>query len=187
METYKKALKEYESENEDGKFRLIYTYFGLAIYFSQILEETFSQMLWSDRIFREKVKSSKELNEIIEVIENSKKTMGNFINEIKQSYSLEKKLIEDLENILKKRNYLVHKYFKNEIQKGYSDLGQREMLEYLGNFIDEAENIDNKLKKYYEVYKLKLGLTQEKLDNLANEMIRKEIEREKTTANTVYN
>lgn len=34
MVTYKDALAEYESEDDNGKHRLIYSYFGLSIYFS---------------------------------------------------------------------------------------------------------------------------------------------------------
>ncbi len=179
MSTYKDALAEYGSENENGKHRLIYSYFGLAIYFSQVLEETFSIMLWTDRIFKKKVKTNKEVNEIINAIENSKKTMGIFINEVKHSYSLSEKLTNDLKNVLKKRNYLVHKYFKIEIQKCYSDLGRKEMLEYFGNFIDETKSIDSELNNYYSKYTEKMGFTKEKTEQLVNEMKEEELNREK--------
>lgn len=76
MSTYQGALEEYRNEDNDGKYRLIYTYFGLAIYFSQVLEETFSIMLWTNRIFKDKAKTNKEVNDIIDTIENSRKTMG---------------------------------------------------------------------------------------------------------------
>lgn len=32
MSTYKDALEEYSTEDENGRNRLIYSYFGLAIY-----------------------------------------------------------------------------------------------------------------------------------------------------------
>jgi uncharacterized protein with HEPN domain len=185
MSTYKDALAEYESEDENGKHRLIYSYFGLAIYFSQVLEETFSIMLWTDRIFKKKVKTNKEVNEIIEAIENSKKTMGIFINEVKHSYSLTEKLTTDLKNLLEKRNYLVHKYFKIEIQKCYSDLGRKEMLEYFGDFIDQTKSIDSELNNYYSKHTEKMGFTKEKIEQLVIEMKEEELNREKTTANNV--
>lgn len=179
MNTFKNALSEYESEDDNGKHRLIYSYFGLAIYFSQVLEETFSIMLWTDRIFKKKVKSGKEINEIIEAIEKSKKTMGNFINEVRQSYSLTEKLISDLKDVLEKRNYLVHKYFKIEIQKCYSDLGRKEMLEYFGNFIDQTKSIDSELNSYYSEYTRRMGITNQKIEQLVNEMKQEELNREK--------
>lgn len=185
MSRYKEALEEYENEDDNGKHRLIYAYFGLAVYFSQVLEETFSIMLWTDRVFKKKVKTNKEVNEIIDAIENSKKTMGVFINEVKQSYSLTEKLTIDLTSILEKRNYLVHKYFKIEIQKCYSDLGRREMLEYFANFIDETKSIDSELNKYYTKYTDKMGFSKEKIEELVNQMKQEELDREKTKSNRV--
>ncbi|MCT4697618.1 hypothetical protein [Tenacibaculum haliotis] len=179
MSTYLRALDEYENENEDGKHRLIFAYFGLSIYFAQVLEETFSIMLWTDRIFKKKVKTNKEVNEIINAIENSRKTMGNFINEVKQSYTLTDKITEDLVNILDKRNYIVHKYFKIEIQKCYSELGRKEMLQFFGEFIDQTKKLDTELNNYYKKYTDRLGFTKEKIEELVNQMKTEELNREK--------
>jgi hypothetical protein len=185
MSRYKDAIEEYDGEDDGGKHRLIYAYFGLAVYYSQVLEETFSIMLWTDRMFKKKVKTNKEVNEIIDTIENSKKTMGVFINEVKQSYSLSEKLSIDLNSILEKRNYLVHKYFKIEIQKFTSDLGRREMLEYFTNFIDESKRIDSELNKYYTKYADKLGFTKERIEELVNQMKQEEMERVKAKLNQI--
>lgn len=179
MTRYETALEEYENENEDGKHKTIYAYFGLAIYFGQILEETFSTMLWVDGIFKNKVKTNKEVREIIDAIENSKKTMGKYINDVKNSYQLSEKLIRDLETILEKRNYLVHKYFKIEIQKSYSELGRKEMLKYFCDFIEQSENLDSTLTSYYKEYKLKMGFTDEKIEELVEQMKNDELKREK--------
>lgn len=45
MKQYETDLGEYESEDDNGRHRIVYAYFGLAVYFSQCLEETFSRML----------------------------------------------------------------------------------------------------------------------------------------------
>jgi hypothetical protein len=136
-------------------------------------------MLWTDRIFKKKVKTNKEINDIIDTIENSKKTMGNLLNEIKTNYGLTDKQISDLDNILKKRNYLIHKYFKIEIQKLLSEIGKKEMLKFLCDFIDKVRLIDTELKVYYRNYTLKLGLTDERIEGLMNEMKTTELERDK--------
>jgi hypothetical protein len=180
MSTYHDAIKEFNKEDDNGKHRLIYAYFGLAIYWSQVLEETFSIMLWTDRVFKNKVKTTKEVNEIIDTIENSKKTLGGFINEVKQAYTLSNELTENLENILVKRSYLVHKYFKLEIQKFYSDIGKREMLKYFGDFIDESNKLNSEMNKYYSEYTNRLGLTQEKIQEMADQMKSEELNREKS-------
>lgn len=177
MSTYIRALEEFNDEDENGKSRLIYAYFGLAIYFSQVLEETFSIMLWTDKIFKKKVKTNKEVNEIIDVIENSKKTMGVFINEVKQSYSLTENLAADLSSVLEKRNYIVHKYFKIEIQKTFTDFGKKEMLKYFGDFIDEVQRIDSELNSYYSKYTNEMGLTEQRIEEIMNTMKKEELDR----------
>ncbi len=174
---YNIAKNEYETEDDDGKLRLVYAYFGAAIYFGQCLEKTFSIMLWTDRIFKKKVKTNAEVNEIIDAIENSKKTMGNFINEVKQSYSLTTSIVEQLDKILDTRNYLAHKYFKLHSAKFHSYVGQLEMIKYFCDFIDDAKQLDEQLETYYTKYKDKLGLTDEKIEQLMKEMKEEELKR----------
>lgn len=174
---YDIAKNEYEAQDDDGKHRLVYAYFGLAIYFVQVLEETFSIMLSTDRILKKKAKTSEEVNEIMDTIENSKKMMGNFINEVKHSYSLTTSIVEQLDKILDKRNYLVHKYFKLHIAKFYSEVGQLEMIKYFCDFIDDSKELDEKLTTYYTSYKDKLGITDERIEQLRIEMIEQENKR----------
>lgn len=174
---YDIAKNEYETEDNDGRHRLVYAYFGLAIYFGQCLEETFSIMLWTDRIFKKKVKTNAEVNEIIDAIENSKKTMGNFINEVKQSYNLTIPIVEELDKILDRRNYLAHKYFKLHIAKFHSETGQLEMIKYFCDFIDDSKQLDEQLKAYYTKYTDKLGPTDERIEQLMIEMKEEEIKR----------
>ena len=87
-------------------------------------------------------------------------------------------LKEDLKVILNKRNYLVHKYFKLEIQKVYSELGRKEMLRYFCDFIDDSKEIDDKLNSYYSNYTERLGITDDRIAQLMEEMKKEEIERE---------
>lgn len=171
MKQYETDLGEYESEDDNGRHRIVYAYFGLAVYFSQCLEETFSRMLWIDRIFKNKIKTNREVNDIIDAIEGSKRTMGNFISEIGQSYKLSEELGgEELIILLDKINYLVHKYFKLEITRFYSELGQKEMIKYFCDFIHDSEEIDHELKSYYTIYTEKLGITDDKIEKLMADM-----------------
>ena len=170
MTTFELAMSEYNEEDENGQSRIIYTYFGLAVYQAQCLEETFSFMLWSSRIIENNVMTNEEVNEIIDSLENSKKTMGNFIYEVKKTYNLSDDIEKALVEILEARNYLIHKYFKLEIAKFYSDKGRKSMLKFFSTFIDDAIKIDEDLKLYSEKYKLKLGLVDKDIEQLMEEM-----------------
>lgn len=178
MGRYEEVLDEYLNENDDGRARLIYAQFGLAIYCTNCLEETFSIMLWTNRIFKQKAKINKEVNDIIDAVENTKKTMGNLLNEIKENYCISETHQELLKKVLAKRNYLIHKYFRLEIQKFYSEKGQKEMLKYLGDIIDETTLIDSELNQYFEHYKLRLGFDEEKIAELVAKMKEEEIKRD---------
>jgi hypothetical protein len=103
--------------------------------------------------------------------------MGNFINEVKQSYDLTTLIVEQLDTILDRRNYLAHKYFKLHIAKFHSEVGQLEMIKYFCDFIDDSKQLDDQLKVYYAKYTDKLGLTVERIELLMNEMKEEEIKR----------
>lgn len=176
---YDIAKIEYQNEDEDGKHRLVYAYFGLAIYTGQCMEEVFSIMLWTNRIFKQNVKTNLEVNEIIDSFENSKKTMGYFINEVKHSYSLTNYNAEQLDKILVKRNYLAHKYFKKHIEKFYSEMGRLEMIKYFCDFIAEAQLLEEQLTIYYSKYTKKMGMTEERITNIMTQIKKQELIKEK--------
>ena len=175
MNRYEHAIKEFQSENENGKSKLVYAYFGLAVYMGQCLEETLCQMLWSDKFFKQKGKKPKILNKIIDEYETSKKTMGAFIKEVKKSYSISESEKQILEDVLKKRNYIVHNFFKFEVQKCFSETGQKEILKYFCSFIEKCQQIDQTLQTYHSLNIERLGVTQESITQLFTEM--KAIER----------
>ena len=178
MDIYEVAMKEYELEDDNGKHKLIYSYFGLAIYFSQCIEETFSNMIILHRIVNKKIKTNSEVNEIINSIENSKKTMGNFINEVKHAYKLTEALENSLKESLNTRNYIVHKYFKLHIEKFSSEIGKKEMLNYFCNFITSVKKVDKDLESFYQSYMQELNITDELLDNIIQKMKTEEIKRD---------
>ena len=170
MNIYKVAIEEYELEDDNGKHKLIYSYFGLAIYFAQCIEETFSNMIILHRIVNKKIKTNSEVNEIIDSIENSKETMGNFIHEVKQAYKLTETLENSLIESLNTRNYIVHKYFKLHIEKFSSEIGKKEMLNYFCSFITSVKKVDKELESYYQSYMQKLNMTDELLNSIMHEM-----------------
>ena len=178
MDIYDIAIEEYEQEDDNGKHKLIYSYFGLSIYFAQCLEETFSNMIILHRIVNKKIKTNKEVNEIIDAIENSKKTMGNFIHEVNQVYKLTEVLKNNLIESLNTRNYIVHKYFKLHIEKFSSEIGKQEMLKYFCNFITSVQQIKKEMESYYQSYMQKLNMTDELLNNIMHEMKETEVKRD---------
>lgn len=174
---YTDAIFEHEQEDENGKSKNVYAYYGLAIYQSQCLEESFSLMLVTNRILKKMLKTNRDINDFMDKLETSKKTMGVFLNEVKQAYDLPEALKDDLSILLDTRNFLVHKYFKVNIQKFYSEVGQREMLKYFCDFVDRSRAMEDTLKDYYLHHLEGMGLTEEHIQSLMDEIISEEQER----------
>ena len=159
MTSYQEAIKEYEHTDDSGQHKTIYAYFGLAVYYAQCIEEMYIAMLYTRRIAKLKTKTQQNAREIIEKIDSSRNTMGRFIGEVKQAYSLTDELEKSLKALLETRNFLVHKYFKRNVQKFSSDVGRREMLQYFCDFIEDAKKLEEQLLPYHEKYLHRLGIS----------------------------
>ena len=71
------AFKEYETECVD-EYRLVYSYFGLAIYHCQVIEMSLSMILIFHKICKSRIKSSSDVKAIFDKIDNAKKNIGLF-------------------------------------------------------------------------------------------------------------
>jgi len=162
--TYNAALIEFKEESDDGKTRLVYAYFGLACYLAQCMEEGLESMLWLKRLNEGEATSNDEVVELIESYENSKKTMGNLVYELKGAYQLAQDDADSLSTFLRNRNYLAHKFFKVQSEKFFSNKGKLEMIKYCCEFTDSYRVLDTSLKKYYASYLNRLGMTEQKIE-----------------------
>lgn len=173
-ELYDDIFREFEEGDESDKAKTVYASFGLAVYLAQCLEKTFENMLIAKRLANEEINSSQEAIDICDQIEQSKKTMGNLLHEVKNGYQIDEADLGELFKLLNIRNQLAHKYFKENSTKFFTDSGKRAMIKYFTNFCKRYKIIDKKLERYYEAYKLKIGLTEEKIEELMQEMIEEE-------------
>ncbi|GAB0174563.1 MAG: hypothetical protein HHAS10_04420 [Candidatus Altimarinota bacterium] len=171
---YEFALEEYKNEQNDSQDKIIFAYFGLAIYKGQCLEKEFENMLWIKNIFINNVTSLEEFDDLVNEVEGKRHTMGKQINELKKIYSFSEKIEMELIEVLEMRNYLIHKYFKENIQKLSSMQGIKETLKYFTDFIERASLLDKELQIYTDDYKKKLGITDEKLNIIINNLKNKE-------------
>lgn len=171
------ATLEFNEEGEDGKHRLVYAYFGSAIYYAQCLEEEFSLMLWTNRIANDKPSSKEDVEAINAEMDKSKKTMGQLINEVKKAYNIRDAHAQSLSDLLDKRNYLAHKYFKLNIEKFYTEVGQLEMIDFFCDFIDKTVELIENMNTYYLFQIRQLGFTESKIVEIKEMLRQQELER----------
>ena len=171
---YELALEEYVNEEAISQDKIIFAYFGLAIYKWQCLEHEFENMLWIKNIFTNNITTSEELDDLVHGIECKKYTMWKQIHELRKIYSFSGDIEVELVKVLDIRNHLIHRYFKENIQKFSSKQWIQEMLKFFTNFIERANILDNELQKYTDIYKKKLWITDEKINATINELKDKE-------------
>lgn len=177
QERFLDAQLEFTREDEDGKHRLVYAYFGSSIYYSQCLEEEFSLMLWTNRIINNRPSTKEDVEAINVEMEGSKKTMGQLINEVKKAYKVEDEHSQLLADLLDKRNYLAHKYFKLNIEKFYTDFGKLEMISFFCEFIDKTIGLIEKMNTYYISQIRRLGFTESKISEVKEMLRQQELDR----------
>ncbi|MFY0690281.1 MAG: hypothetical protein JXQ90_24160 [Cyclobacteriaceae bacterium] len=161
-----------ESDDEE-QTKQVYAYFGLAIYFAQVLEQHAINMIVIRKIFKQKLTSQTAINELWDNYEGSKKTFGGLVNEINQLYELSDDHKIKLNQFRDKRNFIAHDYFKFNVDIFYNEKGKIRMVQDFIGFREEAQEMDSILTNYFEKYKEILGLTKDRIDELMSELINK--------------
>lgn len=153
---FNEAKIKFNNSSEDKYDELILMYYGWAVFKGQELEEVFSYMLWTKRLFTKKAKTNDDVKRIIDRIDSSSATLGTLINEVKQLYKISEADSEKLEEVLNKRNYLVHEYFRE--RGGLLRFKRRklEAIKYFCDFIAEADSTHSKMQDYFKLYSEKL-------------------------------
>lgn len=159
--TVKIAISQFEAEIEGKKSDLILFYAGLAIFWAQCVEKTLENMLIVKELSEKSTLTNRLVEETFDKIENSKSTMGKLTFEVKKAFAINDKHTNQLKNVLERRNYFAHKFFKVNSFKPYTEKGQKAMILECARFIDDCKKIDFELTNYSRAYYLKTGLTEE--------------------------
>ncbi|MGO4185284.1 hypothetical protein AB4Z17_29370 [Paenibacillus sp. TAF43_2] len=144
-------------ENEHSKE--CYAHFGLSIYYAQVLEHQLVNMIVVLKLSQGLLPCENDLDTIYE--RKFSKTMGHLINEIKQLFLLQTEEVDELKEILRLRNFIVHEYFKEKITLTFSRSGKDEMINELKEFVERVQALDEKLVVYSNELHEKIGITQE--------------------------
>jgi len=156
LRVMKVFLEEY---NEDEHSKELYAYFGLAVFHAQVLEHQLVNMIVLMKYLQKEVISSNEIEQLYS--RKLSNTMGQLINEIKRIFWLKDDEVKQLKKVLKKRNFIVHDYFKDQIALAYSKDGRDSMIIELKDFIEQAKIIDNKLERFTDDMSSEVGITKE--------------------------
>ncbi|MDR0266656.1 hypothetical protein [Paenibacillus sp.] len=137
----------------------LFAYFGLAVYYSQALEQQLVNLLVLMKISQGDIPSEEDVADMYyKKLSNS---LGQLVNEIQHHFPFSPDETIQLKEVWKQRNYIVHDYFKERIQETFSPAGRSRMIRELTSFKVQAQDLERKLQKYTNEMYVKLGLDQE--------------------------
>ncbi|MDO7905737.1 hypothetical protein Q5741_04830 [Paenibacillus sp. JX-17] len=133
----------------------LFAYFGLAVYYSQALEQQLVNLLVLTKLADGKDLSEAEIEDLYHRKLGS--SLGQLVHEIRHNFEFTDEEVIQLNEIWKQRNYIVHDYFKKRIQETFSPAGRSRMIRELSNFKDRAQELEQKLQRYARDMYIALG------------------------------
>lgn len=163
--------KEYSSLPEDEQYKQVYAYFGLLVYIFQLLEHQLLNMILIINKVKNKSMPVDTYNKLF--YDYSGKTMKGLLNPIMRTYQISKPHRRELEDVICKRNYIVHHYFKDNIFKTYTLNGRIEMIIEFEKTTNRVKAIDEVMGLYTKEHLATMGLTDEVLVKTMQETIKR--------------
>lgn len=143
---------------EKQQSKELFSYFGLAVYYGQALEQQLVNLIMVMKLKEGKIPSDEDFEEIYQrKLGNS---LGQLVNEIRHHFSFSAEETEELLSIWKDRNYIVHDYFKKKILNTFTESGRQVMLKELKSFRNRAKRLEGKLQGYTKQLYEQLELTE---------------------------
>ncbi|CAM2886163.1 hypothetical protein PASE110613_05995 [Paenibacillus sediminis] len=137
--------------------RELFMYFGLAVYYSQALEQQLANLIMLMKLADGKVPSEEDFSELYQRKLSS--SLGQLVQEIQHNFEFSAEETAQLRAIWKQRNYIVHDYFKERIQETFTAEGRMRMIQELIEFKDQAQALETKLHIYTKELYAKIELT----------------------------
>lgn len=138
----------------------LFAYFGLAVYYSQALEQQLANLLMLIKLSKGQVPSEEDFTQLYHRKLSS--SLGQLVQEIQHYFPFSEEETLQLKEVWKQRNHIVHDYFKERIHETFSPAGRSRMIRELTAFKDQAQALEQKLQGYSREMYVKLGLEVDK-------------------------
>lgn len=158
----------------------VFKYFGMAVYFSQVLEKGIVNLAAILKINNVPKVDDKLMRKLLDGF--SRRTFGQLLKIAKETNNISKENYEILLRACQKRNYLIHEFFFQHTEDFYSESGRRLMLKELCELAEYFIEIDNISESIYEpIGEIKLGVTREMLEKSISDMEKRAKKRDGAT------
>jgi len=158
---------------ESDRIKEVYAHFGLAMYFSQCLERTFSMALVT--VFNLDLMKTTRGQFDSKLDSNFKKTLGSLLREMKKTQLIDEGLESELLQVLDKRNWLAHHYFWDRAIQFMNKDGQLAMIRELEDITACFHEMDSKLMDLLKEWRRNKGISDEVVQEILEEMVSKNL------------
>ncbi|MGH7812631.1 MAG: hypothetical protein ACREQI_01330 [Candidatus Binataceae bacterium] len=166
-------------DKDDAETREVYAHAGLALYLAQCLEHGIVNSLVLAQMEELHAKLPAARGRITDYKadmdrlwnEEFQKTFGQLINSLSSTgIKIPRSLESDLRESLRLRNQLVHHYFRDRADSWFSSDGRRSMAEELKAMREHFVKTDRTLHEVTSNIRAHFGMTDEKIDFIAELM-----------------
>lgn len=156
-------------DDADGEqVKEVYARFGLAVYYAQVLEHGIVNALVILDLIpsrRYLARSADEWGSGVDAFmdRHFQVTMGRMMKNLRDITQLDNDLEQLLSGALRKRNWLVHDFFRERAAEFMSSPGREQMLSEIDRFRDLFQSTDKRLEATVAPLRRQAGLTDELL------------------------
>lgn len=142
------SFNDFKQLDEGMQNKELYAYYGRIMFAYQCLEHAIVNIL---------VLANTDLTQeyaesfYLKMESEFKKTFGKLINSFKKIATLDATIINKLEYILKKRNFLAHAFFKESIYEQVTPEGKYRLINKLIDIEKDVKSIDELLSPIYKL------------------------------------
>jgi hypothetical protein len=167
------SIEEYKSDQS----RELFAHYGLAMYYAQVLEHEIVNLLVLARIVEAQENAERILSDPWE--DRFRDTFGRLFRKLEPFLAGDKKLVDDLGEAVRVRNRLAHSYWRDHVEECASLYGRDEMIRGLIETREMFVGLDGRLEPVHAQLYDSLGITDEKIKDMYNEMKARAQERDK--------
>ncbi len=144
---------------DEDNHKDVCAHFGLTIYYAQVLEHGIVNAMVVCKLSQGPSFTGSDVDPFMD--NQFQKTLGKLIKNLRKLMPISNELESSLSTALNKRNWLIHKYFRERISDNLSYKGRQKMISELEETKEYFIRVDNMLEKELLPYMEKFGLTDE--------------------------
>jgi hypothetical protein len=149
--------REDDIDDEDYQTREVYAHFGLAVFHAQVLEHHVVNLAAVANVFPNAAAGQSEFDSIMD--RGFRQVLGQLVKEISSFLTSDATITTDLAEIVKKRNFLIHHYWRERVGLSLTPRGRNRMIVELQAIQQQFQDVGLRFQRMVMRYAAIRGLT----------------------------